>query len=150
MNTPDALLVCNKNETQKIKDVVKKLKNDNRPEAQFHNKVFRPWGWYVNIDGNDHSGTKIKRLVVLPGMRLSLQSHEKREEHWVIVKGNARVQLGEMPLVLKENQYIHIPIGVTHRVENIGTELLEIVETQVGEYLGEDDIIRYQDDFGRI
>ena len=150
VDTPDALLVCNKNETQKIKNVVKKLKNDNRPEAQFHNKVFRPWGWYVNIDGNDHSGTKIKRLVVLPGMRLSLQSHEKREEHWVIVKGNARVQLGELQIELKENQYVHIPIGVTHRVENTGTDLLEIVETQVGEYLGEDDIIRYQDDFGRV
>lgn len=112
-------------------------------------KFPRPWGWYINVDGDDHSGSKIKRLVVLPGKRLSLQTHKQREEHWVVVKGKASVQLGETLNELKVNDYIHIPIGIKHRVENVGDDLLEIVETQIGTYLGEDDIIRYADDFGR-
>ena len=117
--------------------------------SEHTNKVARPWGWYVNIDGNDNSGSKIKRLVVLPGKRLSLQTHKKREEHWVIVRGEGSVELEDKIHKMKVNDYIHIPIGAKHRVENVGDDLLEIVETQIGEYLGEDDIIRYQDDFGR-
>jgi mannose-1-phosphate guanylyltransferase/mannose-6-phosphate isomerase len=150
VSTPDVVLVCDKNKTQEIKKVVQHLKQEKRPEAALHQKVYRPWGWYINIDGNDHSGSKIKRLVVLPGKRLSLQTHKKREEHWVVVKGKASVQLDQLWHELEVNDYIHIPIGAMHRVENTGTDLLEIVETQIGEYLGEDDIVRYQDDFGRV
>ena len=149
VNTRDALLVCNKDNTQDIKHVVNHLKEKKMSEAYYHAKVFRPWGWYINIDGNDHSGTKIKRLIVLPGKRLSLQSHTKREEHWVVVKGTACVELDGEEIILKENGYVHIPIGSRHRIHNKGTELVEIVETQVGSYLGEDDIVRYEDDFGR-
>ncbi len=149
VDTPDALLVCDKSQTENIKDVVTELKKHNRGETMYHTKVYRPWGWYVNIDGNDHSGTKVKRLVVLPGKRLSLQSHEKREEHWVVVSGVACVELDGKEIILEKNGYVHIPIGARHRIHNKGTELVEIVETQVGSYLGENDIVRYEDDFGR-
>ena len=114
-----------------------------------HQKVYRPWGWYENLDGNDNSGVKVKRLIVLPKMRLSLQSHNNRQEHWVVARGHAKVQLNEDFVDLGPNEYIHIPLQSVHRVENTGEDLLEIIETQVGSYLGEDDIIRYEDDFGR-
>jgi len=150
VNMNDVLLVCNKDNTQDIKHVVERMKKENMTEAYYHARVFRPWGWYINIDGNDHSGTKVKRLMVLPGKRLSLQSHTKREEHWVVVRGTACVELDGEEIILKENGYVHIPIGARHRIHNKGTELVEIVETQVGSYLGEDDIVRYEDDFGRV
>lgn len=149
VDTPDALLVCDKSQTENIKSVVNELKKHHREETMYHTKVYRPWGWYINIDGNDHSGTKIKRLMVLPGKRLSLQSHEKREEHWVVVNGTACVELDGKEIILEKNGYVHIPIGARHRIHNKGTELVEIVETQVGIYLGENDIVRYEDDFGR-
>jgi mannose-1-phosphate guanylyltransferase/mannose-6-phosphate isomerase len=112
--------------------------------------VYRPWGWYKNIEGTDHTGFKVKHIGVNPHKRLSLQSHEHRSEHWVIVKGKAKVRVGNNEIILQENQYVYIPIKALHRIENIGEEMLEFVETQIGKYLGEDDITRYEDDFGRI
>jgi mannose-1-phosphate guanylyltransferase/mannose-6-phosphate isomerase len=150
INTCDALLVCHKDKSQEVKKVVDYLKKNNREENIFHTKVFRPWGWYINIEGNNHSGFKVKRIAVYPGKRLSLQLHNYRSEHWVIVKGYAKVQVGIEEIFLKKDQNIYIPIKTLHRIENIGTDLLEFTETQIGDYLGEDDIIRYEDDFGRI
>lgn len=150
VNTRDALLICDNNKTQDVKKVVEHLKKNNMEEAFFHKKVFRPWGYYINIEGHDYSGFKVKRIAVYPGKRLSLQSHNKRSEHWVIVKGNAKVQIDTKFILLNKDDYIYIPVLTLHRIENIGTELLEFTETQIGEYLGEDDIIRYEDDFGRV
>lgn len=149
VNTQDSLLICDKNKTQDVKLVVENLKKNNRVEYMFHKKVFRPWGWYVNVEGDDYNGFKIKRIAVYPEKRLSLQSHNHRSEHWVIVKGNAKVQVGNDILLLNADQNVYIPIKTLHRIENIGVELLEFTETQIGDYLGEDDIIRYEDDFGR-
>jgi mannose-1-phosphate guanylyltransferase/mannose-6-phosphate isomerase len=149
VNTQDSLLICDKNKTQDVKLVVEQLKKNNRIEYMFHKKVFRPWGYYVNIEGNDYNGFKVKRIVVYPHKRLSLQSHNNRSEHWVIVKGSAKVQVGNNIMLLDSNQHIYIPIKTLHRIENIGEELLEFTETQIGDYLGEDDIVRYEDDFGR-
>lgn len=150
VNTRDALLICDKNKSQDVKHVVNILKAQNRVERICHAKVYRPWGWYCNIEGNDTSGFKVKRIAVYPGKKLSLQSHEQRSEHWVVVKGNAKVQVGYDLLILHANQHVYIPKKTLHRIENIGEELLEFVETQIGDYLGEDDIIRYEDDFGRV
>jgi len=150
VNTPDALLICNKDRSQDVKKVTEYLKQAKREEAICHTKVFRPWGWYLNVEGNDYSGFKVKRIAVYPGKRLSLQSHDKRSEHWVMVRGNAKVQVGHEFIFLEKDQHVYIPIQTLHRIENIGSELLEFTETQIGEYLGEDDIIRYEDDFGRV
>jgi len=149
IGTRDAVLVCNKDVSQDVKKIVDQLKKDGREEYVLHKKVFRPWGWYINIEGTDYSGFKVKHIAVYPKKRLSLQSHNKRSEHWVIVKGNARVQLNDDLFDLHADQNIYIPVLSLHRIENIGDELLEFTETQIGSYLGEDDIIRYQDDFGR-
>jgi len=113
------------------------------------NKFSRPWGYYENIYGGDHNGFKVKKIVVSPHKRLSLQSHNNRSEHWVIVNGTGKVQVGEEFYMVTKNEHIYIPIKAIHRIENIGDDLLELIETQVGDYLGEDDIIRYEDDFGR-
>lgn len=112
-------------------------------------KVTRPWGWYMNIYGDDNSGHKVKKLCVNPGKRLSLQSHEKRSEHWVIVKGSVKARVGNDCHMLNVNQSIYIPKSVLHRLENTTNEPAEVIEVQVGEYLGEDDIQRFEDDFGR-
>ena len=150
VNTEDALLVCAMDKTQKVKNIVEELKKKGREEALFHKKVFRPWGFYQNIYGNDQSGYKMKKIVVYPGKRLSLQSHEHRSEHWVIVNGNAKVQVGSEFFIMNGDEHIYIPVNALHRIENIGSENLEFTETQIGNYLGEDDIIRYEDDFGRV
>lgn len=150
VDTDDALLVCNKEHAQDVKAIVDQLKKSGRPEALYHKKVFRPWGWYKNIDGNDHSGSKVKRIGVYPGKRLSLQSHNMRSEHWVITRGKAQVQLDDETLYMCKNEHVYIPVNTLHRIENIGDELLEFTETQIGDYLGEDDIVRYEDDYGRI
>jgi mannose-1-phosphate guanylyltransferase/mannose-6-phosphate isomerase len=150
VDTDDALLVCNKEQTQDVKAIVDQLKKSGRPEALYHKKVFRPWGWYKNIDGNDHTGSKVKRIGVYPGKRLSLQSHNMRSEHWVITRGKAQVQLDDETLYMCKNEHVYIPVNTLHRIENIGDELLEFTETQIGDYLGEDDIVRYEDDYGRI
>jgi mannose-1-phosphate guanylyltransferase/mannose-6-phosphate isomerase len=150
IDTRDTLLVADKERSQDVKLFVKELKKEGRSETVIHAKAYRPWGWYIGIDGNDHSGSKVKRIGVYPGKRLSLQSHNHRSEHWVIVKGTARVQVGQDFHILHPNQSVYIPIGVLHRMENIGEEIVEFIETQIGNYLGEDDIIRYEDDFGRL
>lgn len=111
-------------------------------------KTDRPWGSYTTINENENS--KIKKIIVLPGKRLSLQSHKYRHEHWIITKGTPRVQLGENFYEMKENEHIYIPVTEKHRIENNTHEIVEFVEVQYGSYLGEDDIIRYEDDFGRI
>ena len=111
--------------------------------------VERPWGWYKTIYGDDHNGYKVKKICVYPGKRLSLQSHQKRSEHWIIVKGNAEVQVGDSFEQMTENQHVYIPKNTLHRIKNIGNETVVFIETQIGEYLGEDDILRYEDDFGR-
>ena len=150
VSTDDALLVCNKDKTQDVKKIVDSLKKEDRIERLYHTTVFRPWGWYKNIEGNDNSGFKVKRIAVYSGKRLSLQSHNHRSEHWVIVKGSGKVQVENDFYILKANDHIFIPQKALHRIENIGDELLEFTETQIGAYLGEDDIIRYEDDFGRV
>lgn len=150
VDTRDTLFIADKERSQDVKLLVNKLKKDKRPETVIHAKAYRPWGWYINIEGHDYGGFKVKRIGVYPGKRLSLQSHEKRSEHWIMVKGKARVQVGKDFHILHKNQSVYIPLGVLHRMENIGDEMVEFVETQIGEYLGEDDIIRYEDDFGRV
>lgn len=149
IDTKDVLLVSDISRSQDVKLFVKQLEKEKREEIICHTKVFRPWGWYKNIEGTDYSGFKVKRICVYPGKKLSLQSHNHRSEHWVIVKGTAKVQVGKDFLLLNENQHVYIPKETLHRMENIGGEELEFVETQIGNYLGEDDIIRYEDDFGR-
>ena len=150
IDTEDALLISDLKMSQNIKDVVNNLKEENREEIYCHKLVYRPWGFYKNIEGNDKSGFKVKRILVYPGKKLSLQSHNHRSEHWVIVKGTGKVQVGADFLTLTKNMHVFIPKETMHRMENIGNTNLEFIETQVGSYLGEDDIVRYQDDFGRV
>jgi mannose-1-phosphate guanylyltransferase len=147
VDTQDALLVADKKYSQNIKNIVNQLKKNNRPEADNHRKVFRPWGYYDSIDADD--GFQVKRILVNPGAKLSLQKHEHRAEHWVVVKGVAKVTCGEKTFSLKENQSTYIPKGEVHRLENQEGIDLEIIEIQTGDYLGEDDIIRLEDDYQR-
>ena len=112
-------------------------------------RVERPWGEYCTINGGDYEGFKVKKIIVRPGCRLSLQSHANRSEHWVIAQGVAKVQLGDEFTELRRNHYIYIPVNSRHRIENIGNEPLVFIETQIGDYLGEDDITRYEDDYNR-
>ena len=147
VDTQDALLVADKKYSQNIKNIVNQLKKNNRPEADNHRKVFRPWGYYDSIDADD--GFQVKRILVNPGAKLSLQKHEHRAEHWVVVKGVAKVTCGENTFSLKENQSTYIPKGEVHRLENQEGTDLEIIEIQTGDYLGEADIIRLEDDYQR-
>lgn len=112
-------------------------------------KCFRPWGWYSTINGDDNTGHKVKIICVYPKSRLSLQSHNQRSEHWVIVTGHAKVQIGGDFLELYKNQHVYIPKKTLHRMENLGETHVIFIETQIGTYLGEDDIIRYEDDYNR-
>lgn len=150
IDTDDAILLCPQNKTQDVKKIVEILKSKKREEAQFHKKVLRPWGWYINIYGSDNNGFKVKTISVYPGKKLSLQSHDHRSEHWAIVRGNAKVTLNQDEIILEKDQSVYIPVKALHRIENIGSEILEFTETQIGNYLGEDDIVRYEDDFGRV
>ena len=147
VDTPSALLVSKKGKSQQIKDIVKILKEKNPDLVKFGRTVYRPWGKYTNL--HQDARFKVKTIVVKPGKRLSLQKHLHRSEHWVVVKGTALVQIDEKEFLLKNNESTYIPIGAKHRLTNPGRVPLEIVEVQVGEYLEEDDIIRYEDDFGR-
>jgi mannose-1-phosphate guanylyltransferase len=147
VDTQDALLIADKNHSQNIKNIVNQLKKENRPEAENHRKVLRPWGYYDSIDADD--GFQVKRILVNPGAKLSLQKHQHRAEHWVVVKGVATITRGNDVFVLKENQSTYIPKGEVHRLENTGGTDLEIIEIQTGDYLGEDDIIRLEDDYQR-
>lgn len=148
VDTRDALLVMNKDNSQSVKEIVNILKEKKREELNYHKKVFRPWGWYINIE--ESTGFKVKRIGVYPGKRLSLQSHNYRSEHWVIVKGKATVQVGKDFIDLEENLHVYIPQKTLHRMENKSEIMVEFIETQIGNYLEEDDIIRYEDDFGRV
>ena len=143
VETPDAVLVCHKEHAQDVKEIVNRLKGSERTEHQMHRKVYRPWGAYEGVDAGERF--QVKRLSVKPGAALSLQSHKKRAEHWVVVSGTAKVTRGEEVLTLGENESTYIPIGMKHRLENPGSKPLEIIEVQSGSYLGEDDIVRYED-----
>ncbi len=147
IDTQDALLVSSKKGSQDIKKIVEILKKDNRSEPDNHRKVYRPWGYFDSIDSD--KGFQVKRIFVNPGAKLSLQKHNHRAEHWVIVKGVAVITCGEKVFKLKENQSTYIPQGEIHRLENQEKYPLEIIEIQTGTYLGEDDIIRLEDDYKR-
>ena len=147
VETCDAVMVVAKNRTQDVKRIVAHLKANKRPEAENHRKVYRPWGYYDSIDAGPRF--QVKRIVVNPGASLSLQMHHHRAEHWIVVSGTARVTCGENILLLSENQSTYIPLGTTHRLENPGKLPLEMIEVQSGSYLGEDDIVRFEDTYGR-
>ncbi len=147
VETDDAVLVAHKDRVQEVKQVVAQLKDAQRSQAVLHREVHRPWGSYDSVDvGLSH---QVKRIKVRPGAQLSLQSHQHRAEHWIVVKGIARVTRDNDVFELYENQSTYIPIGAKHRLENPGKEWLELVEVQSGDYLGEDDIVRYSDIYGR-
>lgn len=147
VETDDAVLVAHKDKVQQVKDVVAQLKREKRSQVALHREVHRPWGSYDSIDIGD--GFQVKRIKVKPGARLSLQSHTQRAEHWIVVRGTARVTRDNDVFELHANQSTYIPIGAKHRLENPGSEILELIEVQSGDYLGEDDIVRYEDVYGR-
>lgn len=147
IETPDAVLVANKSCSQDVKHIVNILDQQKREEHSLHRKVHRPWGWYDSID--DGHRFKVKRIQVKPKASLSLQKHHHRAEHWVVVKGTAEITCGDKTILLSENQSTYIPLGEIHRLANPGTIPLEIIEVQSGSYLGEDDIVRYEDHYGR-
>ncbi len=147
VETADAVLVANRANSQEVKTIVKRLEIEGREEKNLHRKVNRPWGWYDSVDEGERF--KVKRIQVKPGASLSLQMHHHRAEHWIVVKGIAEITNGDQVLTLHENQSTFIPQGQTHRLANPGTEPLEIIEVQSGSYLGEDDIVRFEDTYGR-
>lgn len=147
VDTDDALLVAHKDRVQEVKDIVSQLKLANRSQATWHRKVFRPWGNYDSVDAGPRF--QVKRIVVKPGAQLSLQMHHHRAEHWIVVSGTAKVTCDEKIFMLAENQSTYIPLGSVHRLENPGNIALELIEVQSGSYLGEDDIVRFDDIYGR-
>ena len=147
VETKDAILVANKNKVQDIKNIVNTLKAEKRPEFEFHREVFRPWGSYDSIDNGGRF--QVKRITVNPGEKLSVQMHHHRAEHWIVVSGTAKVTNGEETFLVTENESTYIPIGVIHALENPGKVPLELIEVQSGSYLGEDDIVRFSDRYGR-
>jgi len=147
VETPDAVLVADKSRSQDVKHIVSQLQATKREEHTLHRKVHRPWGWYDSID--EGGRFKVKRIQVKPGASLSLQKHHHRAEHWIVVKGTAEITNGSKVLLLVENQSTYIPLGEVHRLANPGTIPLEIIEVQSGSYLGEDDIVRFEDTYGR-
>jgi mannose-1-phosphate guanylyltransferase/mannose-6-phosphate isomerase len=147
IETPDAVLVADRAQSQNVKLIVNRLGREQRGEQALHRKVHRPWGWYDSIDMGERF--QVKRIQVKPGASLSLQKHHHRAEHWVVVSGTAEVTNGDQVLVLTENQSTYIPVGTVHRLANPGKLPLEIIEVQSGSYLGEDDIVRFEDTYGR-
>jgi len=147
VETPDAVLVADRGQAQRVKEIAERLKAEKRPEYFGHVKVHRPWGSYQTVDLEDRF--QVKRITVKPGATLSLQMHHHRAEHWVVVRGTARVTCGEKVIMLSENQSTYIPLGTKHRLENPGVIPLELIEVQSGSYLGEDDIVRFEDHYGR-
>jgi mannose-1-phosphate guanylyltransferase/mannose-6-phosphate isomerase len=147
IETPDAVLVIDKASSQDVKHIVSLLQNAKREEHTLHRKVHRPWGWYDSID--EGGRFKVKRIQVKPKASLSLQKHNYRAEHWIVVKGTAKITNGDQVLILVENQSTYIPLGKVHRLANPGNIPLEIIEVQSGTYLGEDDIVRFEDSYGR-
>jgi mannose-1-phosphate guanylyltransferase/mannose-6-phosphate isomerase len=148
VDTPNATLVASKDKSQDVKKIVERLQQQEREEQFCHRKVYRPWGWYDSIETGAHF--QVKRLHVNPGAKLSLQMHHKRAEHWVVVKGIATATNGEETLTLAEGQSTYIPVAVTHALANLESTPLEVIEVQSGTYLGEDDIVRFEDIYGRI
>ena len=148
IETPDAVLVADKKNSQDVKSIVSRLESQQREEKNLHRKVARPWGWYDSVDEGERF--KVKRIQVNPGASLSLQMHHHRAEHWIVVKGIAEITNGDQVITLMENQSTYIPQGQTHRLANPGKNPLEIIEVQSGSYLGEDDIVRFEDSYGRI
>lgn len=148
VETPDAVLVADRNRTQDIKRLVNRLKEAGREEVLNHRKVFRPWGWYDSLEKGP--GFQVKRIGVKPGASLSLQMHHHRAEHWVVVSGVGRVTNGDRVFDLRANESTYIPIGTRHRLENLTDAPLEIIEVQTGDYLGEDDIVRFEDRYDRV
>jgi mannose-1-phosphate guanylyltransferase/mannose-6-phosphate isomerase len=147
VETPDAVLVADRSRSQDVKHIVSALQQQKREEHTLHRKVHRPWGWYDSID--EGGRFKVKRIQVRPGASLSLQKHHHRAEHWIVVKGTAEITCGDKKLLLTENQSTYIPLGEVHRLANPGAISLEIIEVQSGSYLGEDDIVRLEDTYGR-
>lgn len=148
IETPDAVLVAHRDSAQEVKDVVTQLKTNGRSECLTHRRVHRPWGFYEGVDAGNRF--QVKRLMVHPGASLSLQLHHHRAEHWVVVRGTARVTRGNETFVITENESTYIPLGTPHRLENPGHIPLEIIEVQSGSYLGEDDIVRLEDKYNRV
>jgi mannose-1-phosphate guanylyltransferase/mannose-6-phosphate isomerase len=147
VDTPDAVLVADKRHSGQLRDVVATMKRQGREELVAHRKVYRPWGWYDSIEKG--SNFQVKRIGVNPGASLSLQMHHRRAEHWVVVRGLARVTRGEEVFDLRENESVFIPLGAKHRLQNMTELPLEIIEVQCGDYLGEDDIVRFEDVYAR-
>ncbi|WP_375274505.1 mannose-1-phosphate guanylyltransferase/mannose-6-phosphate isomerase [Methylorubrum thiocyanatum] len=147
VTTPDAVLVASKAQSGRVKDLVSVLREKAHPEADAHRRMYRPWGWYQRIDIGERF--QVKRIMVTPGGRLSLQKHFHRAEHWVVVKGTAEVTVDERVVLVHENEAVYLPIGSMHRLTNPGKIPLELIEVQVGSYTGEDDIIRVEDVYGR-
>jgi mannose-1-phosphate guanylyltransferase/mannose-6-phosphate isomerase len=147
VDTADALLVVHRDHTEGVKEVVSLLEKGQLTEAVAHRKVARPWGWYDSVDMGERF--QVKRIGVKPGASLSLQKHHHRAEHWIVVAGTAEVTRGTEIFLLSENQSAYIPIGEVHRLKNPGKVYLEMIEVQSGGYLGEDDIVRLEDSYGR-
>lgn len=147
VDTPDALLVAKKGETQKVKNIVNQLKADKRKEVYENVTMHRPWGSYTVLAEGE--GYKVKRITVNPGQKLSLQLHYHRSEHWTVISGTGKCTLDDKTVIFQENESTYIPIGVKHRLENPGKIPLAIIEVQNGKYLGEDDIVRFDDVYGR-
>ena len=148
VETPDAVLALPKNRSQEVKRLLEELKQRGRPETDTHLKVYRPWGSYETLVLGQRF--QVKRIIVNPGATLSLQLHHHRAEHWVVVHGTGKVTVGDSELILKEDESSYIPLGTRHRLENPGCIPLEIIEIQTGSYLGEDDIVRFEDTYGRL
>jgi mannose-1-phosphate guanylyltransferase/mannose-6-phosphate isomerase len=147
VETSDAVLVAHKDKAQDVKKVVDQLKALKRPEVDLHREVFRPWGSYDSVDHGERF--QVKRITVNPGAKLSVQMHHHRAEHWVVVSGTALVRIGEEERMVTENQSVYIPVGIVHSLENPGKVALHLIEVQSGSYLGEDDIVRFEDKYGR-
>jgi mannose-1-phosphate guanylyltransferase / mannose-6-phosphate isomerase len=147
IETDDAVLVADRSRSQEVKEVVETLDRNKRTEHVSHSRVYRPWGYYESIDGGDRF--QVKRIMVKPGQALSLQMHHHRAEHWVVVSGTARVTRDDEVKLLSENESTYIPIGTKHRLENPGKTPLFLIEVQSGGYLGEDDIVRFEDRYRR-
>jgi mannose-1-phosphate guanylyltransferase/mannose-6-phosphate isomerase len=148
VETPDAVLVADRSRSQEVKQIVGQLQSAGRSEHTLHRQVHRPWGWYDSIDSGPRF--QVKRIMVKPGASLSLQKHHHRAEHWIVVTGTAEITNGDQVLLLTENQSTYIPLGQVHRLANPGKVPLEIIEVQSGSYLGEDDIVRFEDTYGRV
>ena len=147
VETPDVVLVARRDKVQNVKELVERMSEQHRAEVEVHSRVYRPWGCFQGVDRSDRY--QVKRITVNPGASISLQMHHHRAEHWIVVKGTARITRGEETFLLSEDQSTYIPIGERHRLENPGQIPLEIIEVQSGGYLGEDDIVRFEDVYGR-